>query len=115
MLVCKMYVKLFICKEFEGIVDPSIVRDAILNLEGFRENVWKLWRELPTSTGSTDWYSCTSYGCQMKIQLKINTITDICMVFILDEEHIHDTQTRPPGNKHGIDERIKEIIREYDR
>ncbi len=34
-----MYAKLFICKEFEGIVDPSIVRDAILNLEGFREKL----------------------------------------------------------------------------
>jgi len=37
-----MYVKLLICKDLEGIVDPSVVRDVILNLEGFLENVCKL-------------------------------------------------------------------------
>ena len=37
------------------------------------------------------------------------------MVFILDEDHKHGTQARPTGNRFGIDERIKDIIREYDR
>ena len=77
---------------------------------------WKLVRQLPSSSGSTSLYGCVVRGCQILLQLKTNTISDISTIFISSGEHIHDQQNRPTGNLFGIDNKInKTIIIEYER
>ncbi len=99
------------CAHFE---DSTNVHDIIASKDGYLGYHWKLGRQLPSSTGSTHWYNCSAQGCNMKIQLKINTITDVSTIFMSNGEHTHD-QTRPKGNIFGIDEKIKTIIRDYER
>ncbi len=100
------------CIHFE---DPSTAHDAIVSENGYLGYKWKLGRQVPSSNGSTHWYTCSVRGCCIKIQLKINTIADVSSVFMSDGDHTHDQQTRPKGNVFGIDEKIKTIIREYER
>ena len=101
------------CNHYESHVTAHEVIMGEPNYLGYN---WKLVRQLPSSSGSTSWYECVARGCQILLQLKINTISDISTIFISSGEHIHDQQNRPTGNLFGIDNKInKTIIIEYER
>ena len=49
----------------------------------------------------------------MKIQLVIDTVSDVCTVMLEDDDHDHTKTTRNSGGC-GISSNVKELINEYE-
>ena len=52
--------------------------DTITHSDGFLGFKWKQKRQEPTPIGATRWYRCLEAGCPKLLQLRIDTIKDLC-------------------------------------
>ena len=78
-----------------------MAHNLIIHSDGFLDQNWRGSLQSSSITGATHWYRCSvGIRCPKKIQLRINTITDVHSIFVSEESHDHTPSSEP--SKHGI-------------
>ena len=93
--------------------DRETANNLILHENGFEGYNWKYLNNRPSTKGTTVWYRCSiDPTCPVKVNLKINTVTETCRVFIGESKHKHRDQV--VSTLPGIRPEVKGLILEYD-
>ena len=76
--------------------DQTMAHNLIIHSDGFLDHNWRGSLQSSSITEATHWYRCSvRIRCPKKIQLRINTITDVHSIFVSEESHDHTPSSEP--------------------